>query len=400
MSKIKLLMNATSLLSPATGIAAYTRNLADALLQTNEVDVLFFYGLGWSGKVRDVAIPALNSIRTLVRKVVPHAYEVSRFIQQGRFRKALVGYRPDIYHDPNYLSFRFDGPTVITVHDLSHVRYPETHPAARVRAMDKFLPRAIELAAEIIVDSHFVKEEVVNHFHVDPRKVHAIHLGVGEAYAPRSAAEVNPVLARFGLQANSYVFAVGTLEPRKNLLQAIDAYVELPEATRKSTPLVIAGMKGWLSGEIEARIRKHEDRGEVRWLGYVPAESLPALYSGATMLVYPSLYEGFGLPVLEAMASGIPVITSNRASLPEVAGDVGFAIDPQDVKGLSTCMQSLIEDKKEAARRAALGIARARQFTWQACAEQTLAVYKKAIDGHSRQSRAPRSERVHSILHS
>jgi alpha-1,3-rhamnosyl/mannosyltransferase len=142
-------------------------------------------------------------------------------------------------------------------------------------------------------------------------------------------------------------------------------------------------MKGWLSGKIEARIRKHEDRGEVRWLGYVPAETLPTLYTGATMLVYPSLYEGFGLPVLEAMASGIPVITSNRASLPEVAGDVGFAIDPQDVEGLRACMQSLIEDKKEAARRAALGIARARQFTWQACAEQTLAVYKKAIDGHS-----------------
>ena len=261
--------------------------------------------------------------------------------------------------------------------------------------MNRFLPRAIETASEIIVDSRFVKDEVVNHFGVDPRKVHAIHLGVGESYAPRSAEDVGPVLARFGLSAKSYIFAVGTLEPRKNLIQAIDAYVGLPQAIRKSTPLVIAGMKGWLSGQIEARIRKHEDQGEVRWLGYVPAEILPMLYSGASMLVYPSLYEGFGLPVLEAMASGIPVITSNRASLPEVSGDVGLAVDPEDVEGLRACMRSLIEDKEEAARRGALGIARARQFTWQACAQQTLAVYKKAINGYARQKAVSTGSSAH-----
>jgi alpha-1,3-rhamnosyl/mannosyltransferase len=383
---IKLAINATALLYPGTGIATYTRNLADALLQTNEVDILFFYGFGWSGNVRDVAIPALNLLGKLAKKLVPNAYEVSRFLQQRLFRKGLVGYRPDIYHDPNYLSFRFDGPIVITVHDLSHVRYPETHPAIRVKAMNKFLPQAMETASNIIVDSGFVKDEVVNHFGVDPHKVHVIYLGVGENYAPRSAEEVGSVLARFDLSAKSYIFAVGTLEPRKNLIQVIDAYVGLPEAIRKSTPLVIAGMKGWLSGQIEARIRKHEERGEVRWLGYVPAETLPLLYSGASMLVYPSLYEGFGLPVLEAMASGIPVITSNRASLPEVAGDVGLAVEPADVEGLRAYMRSLIEDKDEAARRGSLGIARARLFTWQACAQQTLAVYKKAIDAHSRRS--------------
>ena len=383
---IKLAINATALLYPGTGIATYTRNLADALLQTNEVDILFFYGFGWSGNVRDVAIPALNLLGKLAKKLVPNAYEVSRFLQQRLFRKGLVGYRPDIYHDPNYLSFRFDGPIVITVHDLSHVRYPETHPAIRVKAMNKFLPQAMETASNIIVDSGFVKDEVVNHFGVDPHKVHVIYLGVGENYAPRSAEELGSVLARFDLSAKSYIFAVGTLEPRKNLIQVIDAYVGLPEAIRKSTPLVIAGMKGWLSGQIEARIRKHEERGEVRWLGYVPAETLPLLYSGASMLVYPSFYEGFGLPVLEAMASGIPVITSNRASLPEVAGDVGLAVEPADVEGLRAYMRSLIEDKDEAARRGSLGIARARLFTWQACAQQTLAVYKKAIDAHSRRS--------------
>ena len=372
-------MNATSLLSPATGIAAYTRNLAEALLLTGELEARFFYRFGWSRNIRDVPLPTFTQLNKLVKKLVPYPYEISRFLQQQVFRKGVAEYRPDIYHDPNYLSYRFDGPTVITVHDLSHVRYPETHPAIRVRIMNKLLPLAIEAASQIIVDSRFVKDEVVNHFGVDPDKVHPISLGVGESYAPRSAEEVGPVLARFGLSAKNYIFTVGTIEPRKNLIRAVDAYAGLPEAIRKSTPLVFAGMKGWLTEELDARIRKHEDRGEVRWLGYVSAEVLPMLYSGASMLVYPSLYEGFGLPVLEAMASGIPVITSNRASLPEVAGDVGLMVDPEDVDGLRTQMLRLIEDKEEAARRGALGVARARQFTWQACAEKTLAVYRQAL---------------------
>ncbi len=379
MTRIKLAMNATALLSPGTGIAAYTRNLAQALLRTGQVEARFFYYAGWSRILREVSLPALSPLKRLVKTLVPRPYEVSRLVQQWRFRKGVAKYRPDLYHEPNYLAFRFDGPIVITVHDLSHVRYPEMHPADRVRAMNKFLPPAVETAAQIMVDSKFVKDEVVSYFGVDPAKVHAIHLGVGKNYAPRSAAELGPALARLGLSAKRYILAVGTLEPRKNLLQAIDAYAGLPEAVRKSTPLVIAGMKGWLAEELQTRIRKYEDRGEVRWLGYVPAEILPMLYSGARMLVYPSLYEGFGLPVLEAMASGIPVITSNQASLPEVAGEAGIMVDPRDGDALREAMLRLIEDDREARRRIDLGLAQAARFTWRSCAENTLAVYRRAL---------------------
>ncbi len=379
MTRIKLAMNATSLLSPGTGIAAYTRNLAEALLESGQVEAQFFYYLGWSRILREVSLPALSPLKRLVKKLVPRPYEVSRLVQQWRFRKGVVKYRPDLYHEPNYLAFRFDGPIVITVHDLSHVRYPEMHPADRVRAMNKFLPRSMETASQIIVDSRFIKDEVVSYFGVDPAKVHAIHLGVGKNFAPRSAEDLGPVLARLGLSAKRYILAVGTLEPRKNLLQAIDAYAGLPEAIRKSTPLVIAGMKGWLAEELQTRIRKYEDRGEVRWLGYVSAEVLPMLYSGARMLVYPSLYEGFGLPVLEAMASGIPVIASNQASLPEVAGEAGIMVDPRDCEALRDAMLRLIEDEQEVRCRIDLGIAQAARFTWRSCAEQTLAVYKRAF---------------------
>jgi alpha-1,3-rhamnosyl/mannosyltransferase len=389
---MRVAINAWSLNSPHTGIASYTRNLAMALRDLGEAELMLFYGFSWSQTLRESPIPGMGTMKALVKRMLPAPYALTHAVRQIRFMQGAARLRPELYHEPGFLPFRFPGPTVITVHDLSPLRYPDTHPSDRVEDLNKRLPAAIAGASAVIVDSEFIRQEVIGHFGADPARVIAIHLGVSREFRPRPEPEISSMLKKHSLSYQNYVLAVGTLEPRKNLIQAIDAYVGLPEAIRKSTPLVIAGMKGWLSGQIEVRIRKHEDRGELRWLGYVPAETLPLLYSAARMLVYPSIYEGFGLPVLEAMASGIPVITSNRASLPEVAGDVGLAVDPENVEGLRAYMRSLIEDKEEAARRGALGIARARLFTWQTCAQQTLAVYEMAIDGHSRQQQALRPE--------
>lgn len=376
---MRIAINASSLLSPATGIASYTRNLAHALLNSGEVEAFFFYAMGWSRNLRETSLPAVQPLKNVIKKLVPHPYEISRFLQKRRFCAGMARYRPDIYHEPNYLAFPFDGPLVLTVHDLSHIRYPETHPAGRVKAMNKYVPLSVERAAQIITDSEFVKREIVKHFRVSPAKVHAIHLGVGGHYVPRSAEQTAAALKAHGLAYRNYIFAVGTLEPRKNLIQAINAHSGLPQAARKRMPLVIAGMKGWLTRELDARIRVAEERGEVRWLGYVSAADLPLLYSGARLFVYPSLYEGFGLPVLEAMASGVPVITSDQASLPEVAGDAAIMVDPHDFAGLRDAMLRMIEDEEETGRRAKLGRIQAARFTWQACAEKTLAVYRQAI---------------------
>ena len=153
----------------------------------------------------------------------------------------------------------------------------------------------------------------------------------------------------------------------------------MSEAQRRRFPLVIAGPKGWLAEALEKRIAAAERRGEVRWLGYVPSTDLPLLYAGARLLVYPSLYEGFGLPVLEAMASGVPVVASNRASIPEVAGDAAVMIEPGDAARLREAMLRLLEDEREAMRRATLGLAQAARFSWQACADQTLQIYREAL---------------------
>jgi alpha-1,3-rhamnosyl/mannosyltransferase len=385
MKPIRLAMNGSSLLTPHTGIASYTRNLALALRESGEAELTLFYGVGWSDEIRSSPLPGAGSLKDAILKLIPRPYWLKRLgIQQRRFDSGVRGRGFELYHEPAFLPFRFDGPIVITIHDLSPLRFPETHPADRVQNFRRYLPDAIERASRIIVDSEFVGREVIEMFHVDTARVCPIHLGVSPDYRPRTAQETAGCMAKYGLQRGQYLFAVGTLEPRKNLIGAIEAHSRLPEAARKRAPLVVAGAKGWITGELEAKLEAAERRGDVRWLGYVPAEDLPLLYAAARFLVYPSIYEGFGFPVLEAMASGIAVITSDQASLPEVAGDAAIMVDPRDGDALRLAMLRLIEDGDEIRRRVELGYAQAARFTWQACAQRTMAVYREAMQATGR----------------
>jgi alpha-1,3-rhamnosyl/mannosyltransferase len=382
---IKVAFNASSLLLQSAGIATYVRHLAHALRQGGAVELELFYRFYWSEEIRSAPLRGAGGLKDALLRMLPRPYWLAHLgIEQRRFDDGVRRFGSNLYHEPAFFPFRFDGPTVITIHDLSPLRYPETHPADRVQNFRKHLPDAIDRAARIIVDSEFVGREVIEMFRVDAARVRPVHLGVSAEYRPRPAAETAACLARRGLQRGEYIFAVGTLEPRKNLAQALEAYARLPETVRKRAPLVVAGAKGWVAGELEARMGAAERRGEVRWLGYVPGEDLPLLYSAARFLVYPSIYEGFGLPVLEAMASGIPVITSTEASLPEVAGEAGIMVDPRNNEALRDAMQRLIEDAAEVRRRAELGVAQAARFTWQACAEKTVAVYREALQAAGR----------------
>lgn len=377
---IRLAINASSLLVPHTGIAAYTRNLALALKASGEVDPMFFYRFGWSNEIRQAALPGAAGLRATILKWIPRPYWLGRLgVQQRAFSKGTRAHAFDLYHEPGFLPLRFDGPTVITIHDLSPLRFPETHPADRVRNIEKYLPKAVEQAAKILVDSEFVKREVMELLGVDAAKVRPVLLGVSDEFAPRTRQQTAEILGKHGLAHGGYMLAVGTLEPRKNLIQGIEAHAELPGQLRQRFPLVIAGSKGWLTEALEKRIGDAERRGDVRWLGYVPAEDLPYLYAGARLLIYPSLYEGFGLPVLEAMASGVPVVTSNRASIPEVAGDAAVMVDPQDRRVLREAIARIAADETYWRDRAERGLARARRFTWQRCAAETFAVYREVL---------------------
>lgn len=375
----RVAVNAQCLLSPLTGIGQYTRHLMQAIGARGRYQLNYFSGHSWGREMPDAASLRLNRLKRAVKRFLPNPHELSRRIQRIEFARGARRLRCDLYHDPNFLPYDFPGPIVTTVHDLSVVRCPEMHPKPRRQLMEKYFPGALERSRCIITDSVFVRDELVEAFGTEPAKIHPIHLGVSPAYRPRSPAETSATLAAHGLTHGRYVLAVGTLEPRKNLIQGLRAYRCLPDALREAMPFVIVGMKGWLTEGIEAEIAALASRGQVRPLGYLPDEALLHLYAGAAMLVYPSIYEGFGLPALEAMASGIPVITSDRSSLPEVVGDVGITVDPADDAGLAAAMRRLAEDPAERSDRAARGLERARAFTWARCAEETERVYRIAL---------------------
>jgi alpha-1,3-rhamnosyl/mannosyltransferase len=205
-------------------------------------------------------------------------------------------------------------------------------------------------------------------------------LGADPAFRPHSAAELAPVLARLGLPnllAQGYSLYVGTIEPRKNIDRLLDAYEALPEALRRHCPLVMAGSPGWRSEHTHARMARAASAGWLHYLRYVPQADLPALYAGARLFAYPSLYEGFGLPVLEAMASGTPVVTSNVSSLPEVVGNVALSIPPEDTDALTTALARALQDEPWRTQARAAGLARAATFSWQACVHRTVQVYQQ-----------------------
>ena len=382
---IRVAFNATPLLSPLTGIGNYIVSLGAALVADSRIDAHSFYGYRWRREVptalEEGAGVVAHRVRDAVKPWIPFKRELRQAQQKIAFGHGLRKRAIDVYHEPNYVPICYDVPVVITVHDLSWLRYPETHPADRVRWLERGLPRAIERAAAIIVDSEFVRQEVLSTFSVRAAKVRTVHLGVAAEFHPRDGAATAATRSRYQLKHRGYVLTIATIEPRKNLAHVLTAYALLPEALRVRFPLVIAGAAGWRATQMESELRALAGRGQLRFLGRVPAAELPALYAASAVFVFPSYYEGFGLPPLEAMASGAPVIFSDRASLPEVVGPNGLSVDPDRPEETCMHLHALLEDdalRDEFSRR---GVARAGLFTWNACARATSALYREAARG-------------------
>jgi glycosyltransferase involved in cell wall biosynthesis len=376
---VRLGINAIPILSPMAGVGQYTWHLIDQLRQLLPEQPWLFYGTSWDRSVRAAAAPGVRGINNAIKRYLPRPDAIIRYMRQHRFDAGASEHRINLYHEPAFMAYRFQGPTVVTVHDISWIRHPQTHPAERVREMNRIMPGVVRDAAHLIVDSEFVRQEVMEHYGVAGDRVTTVLLGVAPQFQPQAMTATDPVLSRFNLKHGQYLLAVGTLEPRKNLATVLAAYSRLPASLRSRFPLVITGMNGWGMDTLSGSMRQMVDRGEVRLTGYVRQPELPALYSGARAFVYPSLYEGFGLPPLEAMACGTPVIASNRASLPEVVGDAGILVEPLDDVAIAAQLQALIEDHALHAHHHLLGLQRARMFTWRQFALDTMAVYRKAL---------------------
>jgi alpha-1,3-rhamnosyl/mannosyltransferase len=256
---------------------------------------------------------------------------------------------------------RFAGPTVTTIHDLSVLRFPQWHPADRVKWYEAGLGRALSQTSRFIAVSEFTKCEMIELLGVSGERISVIHNAPRAVFTPAEPQEYLPLLRRLGVRQPFFLF-VGTLEPRKNLDTLLTAFARVPLPARKDYQLVAAGGIGW-GDALEASDVRARDSNLVL-TGYVADEELRLLYSACHAFVWPSLYEGFGLPPLECMACGRPVITSDAASLPEVVGDAALTVDPRDADALSAAIARLMEDVELVERLSQAGPARAARFTW------------------------------------
>jgi glycosyltransferase involved in cell wall biosynthesis len=274
-----------------------------------------------------------------------------------------VFYSPDFVLPPTLRATR----TLLTVHDLSFLHFPDAFVPSLRAYLERVVPRSVARADRVLADSESTRKDLIAHFGMAPEKVYVLYSGVDAHFHPEEEpGEGERLWDKYGIES-PYVLSVGTLQPRKNYVRLISAFANLPPADLR---LYIAGGWGWLYEDIFAEAEKHGDR--VRVLGFVDDTDLPALLRNAALFAFPSLYEGFGIPPLEAMACGVPVVCSNASSLPEVAGDAALMVDPLDVDALTRAMARALNDVSLRQEMVAKGLAQAERFTWKKAARQLL----------------------------
>lgn len=287
----------------------------------------------------------------------------------------------DLFHATDHLLPYFRRiKSVFTLHDLIFLFHPETHKSLNRWFLTLMMPRFLRAADAVIAVSECTKRDAIRFYRIPEEKITVIYEGVNPRFRPASPETIAAVRARYGLPER-FILYVGTIEPRKNLTTLLEAFHHL--LATYDLRLVIVGKKGWLYERFFRRLRELGLENRVLFTGYVPDEDLPAIYSAADLFVFPSLYEGFGLPVLEAMACGTPVICSNTSSLPEVAGDAALLVDPTDARALTGAMEQVLTNERLWATLRAKGMERARGFTWEKAAYRTWEVYQQVISSFS-----------------
>ena len=344
------------------GIGRYTWELCRALRVREEISPLHFYGHG-----RLIHEPAV----LLERNHLPPRPRVFRRFEGWQLKNVL---KNSLVHGPNYFLPATADQGIITVHDLSVFRYPETHPADRIRAFERDFSHSLERSAHIITDTETIRRELIETFSVRPDAVTAIPLGVDPRFSVHTEFHG---LQNIDLLPGSYGLCVSTLEPRKKIAELIRAWNKLPSDLKCRFPLVLAGGSGWENDALHGDIEKAFRQGWLRHLGFVNEQLLNELYAGSALFIYPSIYEGFGLPPIEAMASGVPVIVANSSCLPEVCGGAARYVDPDDADAFAETIEDSLTNSDWRTQAISKGLQRASEFKWTRCIDQTVAVYRK-----------------------
>ncbi|WP_277966224.1 glycosyltransferase family 4 protein [Pantoea trifolii] len=376
---MKIIISTDSIKFPITGIARYTLELIEHLSNMSEISSMKYLA---GFKVLDTAPVVSNtpsaSASKIKKKLInsKFASDVYRFTVPRIKGNALKPYSDYVFHSPNYYIPTGHQKSCATFHDLSVFHYPEYHPKGRVHLMRKELYNSAKRAKVLITDSEYTKDEVSSFFDFDPDRIVVSPLASSGDFFPREESACCDVLSRYDLKYRQFTFFAGTIEPRKNITNIMLAYQQLPKNISTRFPLVISGYQGWESEELHKLFDIGALEGWIKYLGYVSQQTLSVLFSSCRGFIFPSRYEGFGLPVLEAMAAGSPVITSNVSSLPEVAGDAGLLVDPDDIVQLSQHILSLILDDVLCTKLIQRGLIQNAKFSWHDCALKTLKAYQ------------------------
>jgi alpha-1,3-rhamnosyl/mannosyltransferase len=402
---MRVLVNGLAAAGPKTGIGHYTAQLLRCLREQVTPGEIVTFPSRWLCRARSLwshvrsrlgrgggAPPVVSSAPTPRTGERPgwrlRARSSLRVAEQWlvsrNFRAAYRHGGYDLYHEPNFIPLPSDLPTVATLHDLSVLLHPEWHPADRVAHFEKRFRRGLQQCVHFLAISESARQELIGTLNLRPEQVTRTYMGIRPGLAPLSEQDIRPSLRKLGLPPR-YLLHVGAIEPRKNLLTLLRAYSGLDPGIRREYPLVLAGSWGWNAADVVGFLDARGKAAGVLHLGYVPERHLAALYNGARALVFPSLYEGFGLPPAEMLACGGAVLASTAGAVAETVGRHAHLVEPHDADGWREAMRRVARDDDwwRSLRQGAAEAAR--PFTWEQCAADTLVVYRRLCGRQSEQ---------------
>lgn len=382
MSSSRIGIDVTSALTQGGGIGRYTRELVRAVVALDSRNHFTLF----SARVPD-KLPVANPLPSGPSIEHRPASVDERWLYRLWYRLRLplpvqlFSGQLDLFHSPDFVLPPVSGgiPTLLTVHDLSFIHFPDTFPPALVAYLNKVVPWSISRATHVLADSISTKADLQSCWDVPEEKITVLYSGVSSAYRPvEDTAVLDEVRRTYAVGDAPYVLSVGTIQPRKNYQMLIRAFAAVAENNPHT--LAIAGGKGWMEEEMMAEASRQGIGDRVHFLGFVADEHLPALYSGADLFAFPSIYEGFGLPVLEAMACGVPAIISDNSSLPEVGGEAALQLPSEAEADWGAAMNALLNDDNRRAEMIAAGFLQAGRFSWQQAAQELLQIYGALLD--------------------